>query len=128
MNAPATVHPIRSNAAWLTPERLQQARESALWNQSEGRHGTALMINVLVAEIESLREAAKGSLVIVNQAVTEKNLAVLKASTLLIVAEKIAPVIDSDIVDRKLGGEGEDWTVFQSLSDELHAAMRLARG
>jgi hypothetical protein len=163
MNAPATVIliPIRSNAAWLTPERLADARDTARWLEKEQNFtGAALTINVLVAEIEALREAAKGALItvnqaqrIANQATSDKNVALLKASTLLIVAEKLAAydlatlasglrtargwmtcdpecddpeqfTADAALVDAIL----ENWKPLQSLSDELHAAMRLVRG
>lgn len=110
-----------------TPNLPGSAREIARAFDREGRGGVAVMIRLLVSEIEDLREAAQGSLVIVNQAVTDKNLATLKASTLLIVAEKIAPVIDEEIEQRKHGGNEEDWALLQALSDELHAAIRLVK-
>lgn len=125
MNAPAAIRP---GTAWLTPAMLQSARDLAQWHEKEqNRPGTAATIYNLVAEIEALREAAKGSLVIVSQAVTDKNLATLKASTLLIVAEKIAPVIDEEIQRRKSRNEVLYVTPLQALSDELHAALRLVR-
>jgi hypothetical protein len=143
---------VSANTSWLTPERLQLARESAAWNEDQGRPGTAVTINVLVAEVENLREAAKGSLVIVNQALADKNLATLKASTLLIAAEKIAACdlealagalrtakhwmvcdpefddpeqfeTDAALVDAALANSQP----LQALSDELHAALKLVR-
>jgi hypothetical protein len=128
MNAPATVHPIHPGAAWLTPAILQSARDLATWHADQGRSGSAVCIQNLVAEIESLREAAKGSLVIVNQATSAKTLAELKLSTLFIVAEKLAPVIDDEIETRKQACVPEYVAPLQSLSDELHAALRLVRG
>jgi hypothetical protein len=124
MNAPVRTSPATN---FLTPEALASYRDLAAWHEDQGRAGSAIAIRQLVFEIETLREAAKGSLVIVNQAVTEKNLTLLKASTLLIVSEKIAPVLDQEIEDRKGGCNDEDWAALQVLSDELHAAMRMVR-
>lgn len=115
-------------ATFLTPQRLADTRELAYWHESEGRPGTAVMIHTLVAEIELLREAVKGSLVVVNQALADKNLATLKASSLLTVAEKIAPVLDEEIEQRKQSCVPEYWAPLQALSDELHATMKLVRG
>ena len=124
MNAPTKIRP-----APLAAQMLTSARELAYWyEKDQARPGTAAAIYNLVSEIEALREAAMGALVIVNQAGSAKALAQLKASVLLIVAEKLAPVIDQEIEDRKLGGNAEDWAALQALSDELHAAVRLAKG
>lgn len=49
-------------------------------------------------------------------------------STLLIVAEKIAPVIDEEIETRKQSCVEAYWAPLQLLSVELHAALRLVRG
>lgn len=54
-------------------ELLTRARELAYHHEKEsGQHGTASMLFDLINEIERLREAAKGSAVIVNQAVADK--------------------------------------------------------
>ncbi|MDB5606673.1 MAG: hypothetical protein JWP25_3573 [Bradyrhizobium sp.] len=121
-------NPAPATTYW-TPQRIADTRDLAKWHETEGRNGTAVMIYSLIAEIELLREAAKGSLVIVNQAQADKNLATLRASTLLIVAEKIAPALDK-LMDRNvgLGRNYENWPALQSLSDELDAAIRLVRG
>jgi hypothetical protein len=124
MNPPAAIKP---GTPWLTPTMLESARDLAQFHSGQGYTGTAICIRNLVAEIELLREAVKGSLVVVNQALADKNLATLKASTLFIVAEKIAPVIDGEIETRKAGCNPEDWAALQALSDELHAALRLVR-
>lgn len=118
----------RPRQASLTPSLLESARELAAWHRNEGRDGTAVTIQNLVAEVELLHDAAKGSLVIVNQAISDKMLAQLKASTLFNVAEKLAPVLDQEIEDRQQGGNLDDWAVLQVLSDELHAAIRLVKG
>jgi hypothetical protein len=120
---------ISPRPARLTAQLLTSARELAYWYEKEqARPGTAATIYNLVSEIEALREAAKGSLVVVNQAVSDKTLAQLKATTLLTVAEKIAPVIDDEIEQRQQSGCAEHWAALQALSDELHASIRLARG
>lgn len=114
-------------AAPLTRELIGSARDLAYYYEhEEGRPGTAATIYNLVSEIEALREAAKGSLVIVNQAVSDKTLAQLKASALLGIAQKLQPIIDQEIEDRKAGGNDEDWASLQAHSDDLHAAIRLA--
>jgi hypothetical protein len=124
MNATAVIR-----SAPVTEKMIVSARELAHWYEKEqARPGTALTIYTLVHEIELLREAAKGAVIVVNQAVTDKNLAALRASALLNVAEKIAPVLDQEIEQRQAGGNPEDWALLQVLSDELHATMKLVRG
>jgi hypothetical protein len=123
MNAPAKFLPTP-----LSRKLLASARDLACDYDKIGRPGTAIAINGLVAEIETLQEAAKGSLVIVNQASRSATLARLKATVLLTIAEKLRPVIDQEIEDRKQSGNAEDWAALQALSDELHAAIRLAKG
>lgn len=125
MNAPARSAPMPTG---LTAKLLVSARDLAIWHEDQGRSGTATTIYNLVWEIELLREAAKGSLLIVNQACADKTLAQLKATALLTVAEKISPIIDNEIEDRQRGGNAEDWAVLQALSDQLHAAIKLAKG
>jgi len=120
--------PSPQRTAPLTAQLLASARDLAGWHEDQGRSGTATTIYHLVWEIEWLREAAKGSLVIVQQAGTMAKLAELKASTLLIVAQKLAPVVDREIEERKHSGNSEDWVALQALSDELHASIRLAKG
>lgn len=122
MNAPATIAP-----APLTEQMLVSARDLAYWHEDQGRPGTCVTIHILASEIETLREAAKGSLVIVNQAIAGKTFAELKASALLSIAQKLQPFIDDEIEQRQSGGNVEDWAALQVLSNELHAAMRLAR-
>lgn len=122
MNAPAV---IRSAA--VTAAMLGSAREQARFFDGNNQPGSAAMIRILVSEIETLRETVKGSLVVVNQALADKNLATLKASTLFIVAEKIAPVLDREIQALIHDGEGfsVNFASLQALSDELHAALKL---
>jgi hypothetical protein len=107
----------------LGQDMLTGARDLARCFDAEGRSGTAVAIRSLVFEIETLRDAAKGALFVVNQASQSTMLAQLKASVLLMIAEKIAPVIDTEIEQRP-----EDWALLQGLSDELHAAIQLAKG
>jgi hypothetical protein len=47
---------------------------------------------------------------------------------LIAVLNKLLPEIDSEIEQRKHGGNAEDWAVLQVLSDEAHAAVREAQG
>lgn len=125
MNAPTYIFP---RTAPLTARLLTSARELARWYEKEqARPGTSATIYNLVSEIEALREAGKGALVIVNHANSIASLAQLKASVLLMIAEKLHPVLDQEIEDRKAGGNDEDWAALQALSDELHAAIKLAR-
>jgi hypothetical protein len=112
----------------MTPDMLASARALAGWHEDEGRAGSAVAIRGLVSEIENLREAAKGALVIVNQASATASLAQLKVSVLFLIAEKLAPVIDAEIEQRQAGGNAEDWAGLQVLSNELHAAIKLAKG
>ena len=112
----------------MTAGLIASARELAAWHEDEGRSGSAIAIRSLVSEIENLREAAKGSLVIVNQASAMASLAQLKASVLLLIAEKLAPVIDFEIENRKQFGPPSEYAGLQALSDELHAAIKLAKG
>jgi hypothetical protein len=120
MNAPSPA------TTFLTPQRLDDTRELASWHEDQGRSGTAVTIRTLVAEIELLREAVKGSLVIVNQAQADKNLAQLRASSLLIVADKITPVLDRYLDEVKRAGNIE-WGWLQVLSDELEATLKVVR-
>jgi hypothetical protein len=79
--------------------------------------------DILDPNVEILREAA--------QANAMAALAQLKASILLMIAEKIAPVapvIDAEIVRRLSHEDAANWSSLQSLSDELHAAIKLAKG
>ena len=103
----------------MTAGLLDSARQLASWHEDHGRSGSAIAIRSLVTEVENLREAAKGSLVVVTEACRRADLANFKASVLLLIAEKLAPVIDCDV---------EDWDALQALSDELHAAIKLAKG
>jgi hypothetical protein len=113
----------------LSARLLSSARELAsYYAQNERRPGTASVIYNLVAEIEGLREAAKGQLIIVQQACKSADLANFKASVLLMIAERIQPVIDAEIEQRQASGHAEDWAQLQALSDDLHAAIKLARG
>lgn len=122
MNAPLRSVPATT---FLTPEALASYRDLAAWHEDQGRDGSAVAIRNLVFEIENLREAAEGSRIIVNQAVADKNLARLWACTLLIVAEKIEPVIDK-LTERAraLDRNYENWPELQALSDELRATIK----
>lgn len=114
---------------FLTAALLADARTLAVhYQHEEDRPGTAATIFNLVSEIEMLRDAAKGSLIIVRQACSAADLANLRASVLLLIAEKLAPVIDQEIEQRQHGGNVEDWAALQALSNELHGAIRLAKG
>lgn len=55
-------------AAMTGHEMLKKAREVAYYYEKNGKPGVATTIFDLINEIERLREAAKGSAVIVNQA------------------------------------------------------------
>jgi hypothetical protein len=112
----------------LTSTLLGGAREQAVWHQDQGRHGSAATLLILIAEIEAYREAAKGQLAIVSHACATASLAQLRATVLLIASEKAAAALDEEIEQRKFGGNAEDWAALQALSDELHAAIRLAKG
>jgi hypothetical protein len=112
----------------LTAALLQSARELASMHNREGNDGTAIALNSLVAEVETLREAAKGALIIVNQACATASLAQLRASVLLIIAEKLAPVLDRELEWDCRADNEEEAALLQGLSDELHAAIRLAKG
>jgi hypothetical protein len=112
----------------MTTGLLASAKALAGWHEDEGRSGSAIAIRSLVSEIERLREAAASQIVIVQQANASASVAQLKATCLLIVGEKLAPVIDEEIEQRQQGGNGEDWAPLQVLSNELHAAIRLAKG
>lgn len=107
---------------------LTSARDLAMRQEAAGNHDTAATLRKLVDELAELREAAKGAIVIVTQATRDKTLAQLRATTLLAVAEKIAPVLDDEIEQRKFSGIGEYWIPLQKLSDELHASIGMARG
>lgn len=119
---------ITPRPAPLTAALLAGAREAAEWHETQGRSGTAATIFNLVSEIEALREAAKGQLVIVQEASRIASLAQLKASVLLMIAEKLQPVIDQEIEQRQAGGNVESWASLAALSNELHAAIWLAKG
>jgi hypothetical protein len=121
MNARAQIPPMMSEQAIATH------RDLASWHEDQGRTGSAIAIRSLAFEVERLRDAVTGSLVIVNQALADKTMAELKASALLMIAEKLAPVIDEEIEQRKHSGIGEYWAPLQALSDQLHAAIRMAR-
>lgn len=112
----------------MTADTLASARLLASWHEDQGRAGTAIAIRGLVSEIETSREAAEGALVIVNQANAMAALAQMKAAVLFLIAEKLAPVIDAEIEQRQAGGNAEDWAGLQVLSNELHAAIKLAKG
>ena len=116
MNAPLRTIP-------LTASLLESARDMAAAHDKNGYPGTAIAIRSLVAEVEALREAGTDALVAVNHAYAVASLAQFRASVLLIVAEKIVPVLDSEIEQRP-----EDLALLQGLSDELHAAIKLAKG
>jgi hypothetical protein len=112
----------------LDRDMLANARALAGYHDTDGRSGTAVALRALVAEVETLREAAKGALFVVNQAGQATMLAQLKASVLLMITEKIAPVIDDEIEQRQQSGCAENWAPLQALSNELHGAIRLAKG
>ena len=118
--------PIRSTT--ITAELLASARDLANAHHAAGRSGTAIALTSLVAEVETLREAAKGAVVALGQASSDLALAQLRSVTLLLIAEKLAPVIDQEIEQRQASGNDEDWSSLQALSDQLHAAIKLAKG
>jgi hypothetical protein len=113
----------------ITAELLTSARELAHWYEKEqARPGTAAAIYNLVSEIEALREAANAALDAINHASAAVAFSQLKSTVLLLIAEKLAPVIDHEIEQRMASGNDEDWSSLQVLSDELHAAIKLAKG
>lgn len=118
--------PVRTAA--MTAHLLTSARQLAASYEASGRPGTAIALNSLVAEVETLREAAKGAVIVLGQASADLSLAQLRSTTLLLIAEKLAPVIDHEIEQRQASGNAEDWTSLQALSNQLHAAIKLAKG
>ena len=118
--------PIRSTT--ITAHLLASARALATAHDAAGRPGTAIALTSLVAEVETLREAAKGAVIVLGQASADLALAQLRSVTLLLIAEKLAPVIDQEIEQRQASGNDEDWSSLQALSDRLHAAIKLAKG
>jgi hypothetical protein len=112
----------------LDRDLLSSARILADYHDTDGRHGTAIALRSLVAEVETLREAAKGALVIVSQACATASLAQLRASVMLIIAEKLAPVLDRELEWDCRADNEEEAALLQGLSDELHAAIRLLKG
>lgn len=85
--------------------------------EKENRLGTAIAIRALADEIEKYRTEFARAVVIVNEANRALALAQLKVSALLLAAEKMLPAIAAN-----------DLAALQILADELHAAIKLAKG
>lgn len=86
-------------------------------HDKEGPPGTAIAIRALTDEIEKYRAEFAKAVVVVNEANRALALAQLKAATLFLAAEKMLPAIAAN-----------DLAALQSLADELHAAIKLAKG
>jgi hypothetical protein len=135
--------PVRtaSKPKFLKEEMLATARAHAAHLENElNLRGSAVMLRLLVADIEAYREAFKGSVIVVKQAgdmlkrqesdarEASRSLALtqLKLSVLFEAAKEVLPFLDRKIAECRLDEGIEGHAAMIAVADGLRAAIEVA--
>lgn len=137
MNAPQATPARAPKPKFLNEEMIATARAHAAYLEGElNLRGSAVMLRILVADIEAYREAFNGAIVVVKHAGdmlkrqdsdlsdVSRSLALsqLKLSVLKMAAGKLLPLID-----RTIAASGtEQWPALVGAAEELRGALELA--
>lgn len=135
--------PIKTvKSKFLSLEMLASARAQAAYLENQmGLRGSAVMLNMLVADIETYREAFKGAAITLNHAGTmlarndgelreaSSSLALvqLKLSVLFDAARDALEFLDHQIQEHRYEAGIEGQAALHAIADELRAAIEVAR-
>jgi hypothetical protein len=121
---------------FLSEAMLNAAREHATYLEKASQPGTAVMLNLLVADIEAYREAFKGATFIINHAggmLKRQDGDISEASRSLALTQLklsvLAPAASSvlAVIDRKIAEGCDGWPALIGAAEELRGAIELAK-